>query len=110
MGATSMPSSFTAIATIALAPTSLAAEEADRNGRGGRLGRERRRGAPGRSDDRHLAAHQIGGEARQPILPAVTPAVLDRDVLALGTARFGEALAERGAVGRLSVQVADDGH
>ena len=70
--------------------------EDDRDRRGRRLGRKRRRRAAGRDDHRHLTANQIGRQRRQPIILALRPAVFDRDVPALDIAGFAQALAERG--------------
>ena len=68
--------------------------EYDRNGAGFRLGRERRRGSSDGDDHRHLAANEFGRHHRQPIDPAVRPAVLDRHVLALEEACIAQGLTE----------------
>ena len=62
--------------------------EDDRNRRGRRLCRQRRRSAAGRGNHGHLTANQIGRQRRQSIVLAVRPAIFDRDVLALDIAGF----------------------
>jgi len=73
-----------------------AQSEHDRNGRGGALGRERRRLAAGRRQHVHPAAHQLGRHFRQAVVLTARPAELDRNVLALDKAPLGQAAAERG--------------
>jgi hypothetical protein len=70
--------------------------EHNRNGRGRRLCRQRRRGAADRRDQSNLSADQIGRERRQPLVIALRPAVFDRDVAALDEAHPTEALVECG--------------
>ena len=67
--------------------------EDDRNSRGRRLCRERRRSA-GRGNHGHLTMNQIGHHRRQPITLILRPAVFDRDVLALDVAGFAQPLAK----------------
>jgi len=55
--------------------------EHDRDGRGRRLCRDRRRSA-GRGNHRHLTPHQIGHQCRQPVISVLRPAVFDRHVAA----------------------------
>ena len=68
--------------------------EGNRNGRGRRLGRECRCRAPRHRDEAHLPANQIGHQGRKPIELVVGRAGVDRHVLALDVADFGEAAAE----------------
>ena len=63
--------------------------EDDRNGRGRRLCRKRRRSA-GRGNHGHLTMNQIGRHCRQPIVLVFRPAVFDRDVLALDVTGFAQ--------------------
>ena len=70
----------------------VADHEHDWNGRGGAPGRLHRWAIA--DDHRHLAADQIGREARQPIDLIVRPALLDRHVLAFYEPRLAQALAE----------------
>jgi hypothetical protein len=46
-------------------------------------------------DHRHVPAHQVGRQRRQPIEIVVGIALLNRHVLALDKARLGQALAQR---------------
>ena len=62
--------------------------EYDGNGCGGGLRRQRGLDAAGRGDDRHLPAHQIGGERRQPIVLSVCEARFDCDIAAFHIAGF----------------------
>jgi hypothetical protein len=66
--------------------------EHDRDARCSVLGRERRAAHRGEHD--HAAAHQIGGHRRQQLVLTARPAELDRNVLALDKAAFGQAAAE----------------
>src|SRR5262249_39468082 len=52
------------------------------------LGRERGRGAAGRSDHGHLAADEIGRHCRQLIVMTVGPAVFNRQILPLDITSF----------------------
>src|SRR5262249_10147783 len=63
---------------------------------GGAYGAERARAAAGRADRGRVAAHQVGGDGRQAGVVPVRPTELDRDVLPLDEAAFGQAAAERG--------------
>src|SRR6516162_7029778 len=49
-----------------------------------------------RSDHRHLMAYQIGCEVGQSVVLVLSPAILDRHILALDVAGFTKALAECG--------------
>src|SRR5262249_51374794 len=75
-----------------------------------------KRGIDGaRDDDRHAAAHEVGGKLRQPVGLSVRPAILDPKVLSLAEARFPQAPAKGGdkrlAALRIGVaQKADDRH
>ena len=71
-----------------------AGQEDDRNRRGRRLGRQRRRSAA-RGNHGHLTTNQIGRQRRQSIVLALRPAIFDRHVPALDIAGFAQALAER---------------
>ena len=70
--------------------------EHDRDGRGRALGGECRRLAAGRRQHVHSAAYQLGRHRGQQIVLTARPAKLNRDVLALDKAAFGEAAAEGG--------------
>ena len=70
------------------------AVEDDRNRRGRRLCRQRRRSATA-DNHGHLTANQIGRQCRQSIVFALRPAIFDRHVPALDIAGFAQALAER---------------
>src|SRR5262249_18705288 len=70
--------------------------ENDWNARRRGFSSERRRGAPGRNDHRHLAADQIGCERRQPVILALSPAVFDAYIPVFDIAGVIQALAERG--------------
>src|SRR5262249_5249742 len=72
-----------------------AQSEHDRDGRGGALGRERRRVAAGGRQHAYPAAHEIGRYCRQKIVLAARPAELDRNVLALDEATLSQAATER---------------
>src|SRR5262249_36143171 len=63
----------------------------------------------------HLAAHQFGGERRQPIELSLGPAVFDRQILALDITGLLQALAKapqapRRPVRRLGIEMADHRH
>ena len=90
-------------------------EKDDGYRRGCGLGRHRRSGAAGRDDHGHLAAHQFGGERRQPIELSLGPAVFDRQILALDLTGLLQALAKapqapRRPVRRLGIEMADHWH
>src|SRR5262249_49297488 len=77
-----------------------------------RFGHERRSGAAASDNDRDAFANQIARQSRQPVQLVLGPAVLNRDVLALGIARFLQALPKSGKrigehLGRLGVEKAD---
>ena len=76
--------------------------EDDGDCRGGRPGRKL--GTSGRGDHRDLPANQFGRQRRQPLHLVLSPAVFDRDVLALDVAGLLEALAERPQAIRISVR------
>ena len=61
--------------------------EYNRNGRGRRLGRERRRSSA-RSNNSHMTFNQIRRHRGQPINLLLRPAVFDRNVLAHDIAGF----------------------
>src|SRR5206468_285814 len=67
--------------------------EGDWYGRGGLVRSQRDRSA-GRGDHCDTAADQIGRKRRQPGVVVVSPAILDRDVLALDISGFAQALAK----------------
>src|SRR5262249_7889173 len=67
----------------------------DRNGRRRRLRGQCRRNAGGHNH-RYLTPNEIGGQRRQSIVLIVSPAVLDRDVLAGDKSGFFQGLDERG--------------
>src|SRR6202451_796672 len=71
-------------------------DEDYRNGRCCRFGRERRRKPACGGDDGNLAANQIGGQRRQPIVLSVRPAVFERYVPALDESVFVDATAKIG--------------
>jgi hypothetical protein len=90
-----------------------AKDDRDRRGRG--LGRERRRVAAGRGNERHAAAHEVGHQLRQPIVSAAEPVILHGDILTIDIAGFPEACAERHGIGRSvlgrpAVDECDDRH
>ena len=58
-----------------------------------------RRACRRRGDHVDLAADEIGGQRRQPIVVVLCPAVFDRDVLALDVAGVAQSLAKRGRKG-----------
>src|SRR5262249_53015787 len=69
-------------------------------------------GAAASDNDRDAFANQIARQSRQPVQLVLGPAVLNRDVLALGIARFLQALPKSGKrigehLGRLGVEIAD---
>jgi hypothetical protein len=66
----------------------------DRDCRGCRLGRERRRGTSSRNYDGDLSANQFRRQLRQSVDLIAAPAVLNANRLALDIAGIGEALAE----------------
>jgi hypothetical protein len=68
-------------------------DEHDRDGRAGGLSRLHRIAAA--NDHRHLAADQIGGEARQLIPLIVRPSLLDNDVASFYKPFLAQAVAER---------------
>src|SRR5262249_20743581 len=53
---------------------------------------------PGRNDHGYLAADQIDGEWRQPVILALRPAVFDIDITVLHIACFIQPLQERGEI------------
>ena len=63
--------------------------EDDRNGRGRRLCRKRRRSG-GRGNHGHLTMNQISHHRRQPISSTLRPAVFDRDVTAIDVTGFAQ--------------------
>jgi hypothetical protein len=65
----------------------------DRSGR--RLCRNCRHSTADRGDDGHLAANQISGQRRQPLIFTPRPAEFDRYVLAIDMTRLAQPLAER---------------
>ena len=69
--------------------------EHHRNGSGGVLGRHRGGGAAGGGDQRHLAADQLGGEVRQPLVVPVGPAIVDGDVVAVDETGLAQAFEKR---------------
>jgi len=69
-------------------------------------------GTSGRGDHRDLPANQFGRQRRQPLHLVLSPAVFDRDVLALDVAGLLEALTERSqaipiSIRRLAVEETD---
>ena len=68
------------------------------------------------SDQIDLAADEVGGQCRQPIIVALRPAIFDSQVLSLDVAGFAQSLTEPGearqcrAFGRPWVKVTDDWH
>ena len=68
--------------------------EHNRDGRGARLGRQRR-GRAKRSDHRDLLTYQIGHERRQPVVLTFCPAIFDCEALAFNIAAFFETLPKR---------------
>src|SRR5262249_760507 len=86
--------------------------EDDGNRRRYRFGHERRSGTAASDNDRDAFANQIARQSRQPVQLVLGPAVLNRDVLALGLARFLQALPKSGKrigehLGRLGMEKAD---
>src|SRR5262245_2518471 len=75
----------------------------DRDRRGCGLGRQRRVGTSGRDDHGDLSANQFGDQGRYPIDLILTPAVFDRDVLALDMAGILKTLAECAHTVRLCI-------
>ncbi len=75
--------------------------EDDRGRRGRSFGCKRSKVAGWRGDNGHAPAHEVSHERRKAIELALQPVVLHRYVLALDVAGFVEALAERGAKGRI---------
>ena len=63
--------------------------EDDRNGRGRRLCRKRRRSG-GRGNHSHLTMNQISCHRRQPITSAIRPAIFDCDVTAIDVTGFAQ--------------------
>src|SRR5262245_39622656 len=89
--------------------------ENDGNGRGCRLGRERRQVPPEGGDHCDAAANEVGHQRRKSIGLVVGPTVLYRDVLAFDVAKVLEPLAEGPhrfyvALGRLWVEETDHLH
>jgi hypothetical protein len=88
--------------------------EYDRNRRGRRFGRQRRRCAA-RGNDGDLLLNQIGRQRRQSVILAFRPAILDGRVLTVDVVGFFQALAERGderpiPVRRCAVEETDHRH
>jgi hypothetical protein len=77
--------------------------EDDRNRRGCRFGRHRRRRAT-RDNHGHLTANQIGRQCRQSVVLVVRPEVFGRHVPALDIAGFGKALVERAHTGHNQIR------
>src|SRR5262245_19126854 len=75
----------------------------DRDRRGSGLGRQRRVGTSGCDDHGDLPANQFSYQRRYPIDLILTPAVFDRDVLALDMSGILKALAECAYTVRLSI-------
>jgi hypothetical protein len=69
--------------------------EHDRNGRGRRLCRKRRRSGSG-GNQAYLTLNQIGRQCRQPLVSIAGEAVFDRNVLTLDKTAVSETLAEGG--------------
>jgi hypothetical protein len=61
-----------------------------------RFGRKRGIVAARGDDHGHLAVNEVRGELRQPIVAALCPAILDRDVATLDEARVLQATAKAG--------------
>ena len=76
--------------------------EDDRNGRGRRLCRKRRRSA-GRGNHGHLTMNQISRHRRQPIVLAFRPTVFDRHVLAIDVTGFAQPFEKGGQVSRVTL-------
>ena len=72
----------------------------DRNGRGRRLCRQRRRSA-GRGNHGHLTMNQISRHRRQPIILVLRPAIFDRDVAAFDVAGFAQPFEKSGQLPRV---------
>src|SRR5262245_16917157 len=93
----------------------VAGNEDDRYRRCRRLGREPGVDAPGRRNDGHLTANQIGRQRRQSIVLTLRPAVIDRRILTFDVTAFLEALVEYfnrigGLGGRPAAQEPDHRH
>ncbi len=73
--------------------------EDDRNRRGCRFCRRRRRRTADGDDHSHLTENQIGCQCRQAVVLIFRQAIFDRHVLAFDIAGFFQALAERGQDG-----------
>src|SRR5262249_5284392 len=89
--------------------------EDDRNRYGRRHRGSRCCIASSRGDHRHLPLDQIGGQRRQPVIAALRPAILDRDVLALDVATFLQPHPKcgrqmRGWPGRWAAEIPDHRH
>ena len=89
--------------------------EHDRNGGGGGLGIDRRRHAARRRDHRHVAAHQVGDQLRQPRQLVLRPAIFDRYISSLDKADLAQPFAEclegvDAHLGRAGGEIADHGH
>src|SRR5215211_3860687 len=82
--------------------------EDDRDRRGRSFGRKGSRVAPGRGDNGHATAHEVGHERWQAIVLALQPVVLDRYILALDVAGFVEALTERNGTARIGRPAVED--
>ena len=80
--------------------------EDDRNGRGRRLCRKRRRSA-GRGNHGHLTMNQISRHRRQPIILALRPAVFDRHVLAFDVTGFAQPFEKGGQLSRITLGRSD---
>ena len=68
-----------------------------------------------RRDHVDVAADEVGGQCGQPIVVAIRPAVLDRQILSLDIAGFVQSLVERGHIwckrpGRADAEEADHRH
>jgi hypothetical protein len=82
--------------------------------RGGLLRGRHLEGAAARDDHVYLAADKLGGQFGQTIVPALRPAVFDRDVLPIDIAGFAQATPQCGErrrprAERLTVEKTDDG-
>jgi hypothetical protein len=78
--------------------------ENDRNGRSRRLRRHCRRGAAASYNHGHLPLNEFSRKDRQAIIVAFSPAIFDRDVLALDIACLFQSLAERTQTDRVRVR------
>ena len=67
----------------------------DRNGRGRRLGSQRRGGPAGRNQDGHPPAHEFGRKLRKSIIATFCSAKFDRHVLPFDESNLDETLAQR---------------